>query len=879
MSHSKNNKLTLGAILVASLFATGCAVTPDPIKPRDQAELLKQDRSLVTKSVEPLGASLSMHEAIARGIKYNMDHRQKMLEQAVALGAADLSKFDMLPRVLATAGYSYRDKFLVTETRDADGNVIGTSDISSDRAFTTSGLTLTWSLLDFGISYYNAQQNADKILVASQRRRRTMHMLTQDIQTAYLRAAAAEKLKASLVATINDASEALENARKVEAQGLRPLNDSLRFQKTLLDNVKILRTIDQELSSARVELNRLINAPATSSYKLQDPDSIPVPQSYASTDVQEFEVRALMFNADLSESIYNARIAAKETRKALLSYLPGLTLNYGPQRTDNSYYIDKSWTEGAAQISFNLFNLLAAPAASDLAKAKEEVAQQKRMAMQMAAISQVHLVKQQVESALQLYRLSSDIDAVDSRLAKLAVDREKQGATSKAERVAAESSAIVSRLRKYQALSAVFTASSKMQSTAGLEPEIGSIDSTPLSQIELAVKQSFERWNSGVLPALPPELVADAASAADSVGLTGTASAAAVTQVAAAGSGAAVTATVIPVPVQAKPTEIVLPVVVMPASAQISEAQIIEKTQQWAGAWAAKDFGTYAGFYAQGFQPQQHPGRQAWLDFRQPRVERQGTVQVRLSEVRGFPVAADQIEVQFRQQYAAADTRESSFKRLVWVKEGRDWRILREDTVTELSGQRADRLVAQANQQLQQGESGRAAANFKEALVLNPSLVQARLSLAIVQAGRGEMVPAMDTLEKGLALAPQNPVLTHGLARLQWDAGQQKLARATLERNLAYAQNDPAYHSLYATIVQAAGVHDQAIKHYAVALQSDPDSALWLVGMAISLEALGQRASARQAYERAIATNRLPAGLLGFVEQRLAGGNLNRPLG
>ena len=99
------------AVLVALLLA-GCAFTPKPITPEDQKMLLRQDRVRAQKDVEPVGASLSMHEAIARGLKYNLDHRSKMLEQAIALGTYQLSNYDMLPKVLATAGYNYRNNWL-----------------------------------------------------------------------------------------------------------------------------------------------------------------------------------------------------------------------------------------------------------------------------------------------------------------------------------------------------------------------------------------------------------------------------------------------------------------------------------------------------------------------------------------------------------------------------------------------------------------------------------------------------------------------------------------------------------------------------------------------------------------------------------------------
>ena len=486
---------------------------PKPITADEQQSLLQADRIQAQKDVEPVGNELTLHESVARGLKYNIDYRSKLMEQAIALGTYELSNYDMLPKVLANAGYNYRNNYFITQGIGAYSGqpAVGEPFISSAKTYNNLGLNLNWSLLDFGVSYFNARQNSDRIFVAAEKRRRTMHVLIQDIQTAYLRAAAAQKLKNDLNKTISDANQALKNSQKVEKDGLKTPIEALRYQKSLLDNVKILETIDQELATAKIELNQLINLPATASYKLEDPDKIMAPNAYSNVDPSEFEIRALMYNADLNESLYNARIAVEETRKSLLKLIPGISFNIGPQTTNNSYWINKNWVEGAASVSFNLWNLLAAPGAIKLADQNKELAQQKRMMVQMAVISQVYLAKMGLESSLQLYRRSAEIDQVDSKISKITTDKEKEGAASQAERVAADASAIISKLRKYQALSQLFAASGKMQATAGLEPDITSLNEIRLQDLTSTIKISFDRWNSGKLPPLPVETQSDQA--------------------------------------------------------------------------------------------------------------------------------------------------------------------------------------------------------------------------------------------------------------------------------------------------------------------------------------------------------------------------------
>lgn len=491
------------AILLICLMG-GCAVTPKPISYEEQKELLRSDLLNARFDVEPVGKHLGMNEAVARGLKYNLDYRSKLMEQAIAFGTADLSNYDMLPKLAANAGYNYRNNYFITYATGAETGNPSLSEpfISSAKDYAIGGLSLSWNLLDFGVSYFNAQQNADKVLVASERRRRSMHLLIQDIQVAYLRAASAQHLRSQLVKTIEAADKALKNSKKGEDDGLRNPLDALKYRKSLLDNVKILETISQELASSMVDLNQLINQPANVEYELENPDEIEPPFAFKQMAMEEFEVRALAHNADLKEGIYNARIAVLETRKSLLKLLPGLNLNIGPQASSNTYYINKNWVEGAAQLSFNLWNLVTAPAAKRLSEANEEWVKHKRMMVQMVLIGQVYVAKQQLENAQTLYARSAEIDEVDMQIAKITSNKENEGSVSEAEKVAADASAVVSKLRKHQALTQFFLASGKLQSTTGLEPELDSLTDVSLSDLTRAIGKSFQQWNSGKLPPL-----------------------------------------------------------------------------------------------------------------------------------------------------------------------------------------------------------------------------------------------------------------------------------------------------------------------------------------------------------------------------------------
>lgn len=499
----------LGLTVVASaLLLSGCAsLAPEALKPAEIATTVEADKSALTQGIEPLSGPLSLEEAIARAIKYNADRRFKAMEEAVAYGNFEVGTFDMLPKVVASAGYRERDKDLITRSKDSVTGAPSLANpfISSSRDATTTDLGFSWSLLDFGQSYYAARQNADRVLIAAERRRKALHTLIQDVRTAYWRVVAAQQLSTALRVSIAEAEGALKDARKAEDEKIRSPLEPLRYQRQLLENLRLLETIEQELSTARIELASLTVLPLAREIKVVAPTS-QVNTQWLNLPLEQMEEHALQRNPDLREGMYNARIARQETRRALLRIFPGLSFNYGYKSSDDSYLINQNWTEAGAQISFNLLGLLSAPAQMRLADAGVALADQKRMATQMAILTQLHIARLQYASAAHQFERADAIARVDSRIASHIANQEQAEKQSKLERVSQQTASILSQLRRYQALSNAQAAASRLQSTLGLEPAaiVVAADAAPLAELTATVAAALKGWDEGKLPTPAP---------------------------------------------------------------------------------------------------------------------------------------------------------------------------------------------------------------------------------------------------------------------------------------------------------------------------------------------------------------------------------------
>jgi len=391
---------------------------------------------------------------------------------------------------VAAAGYTGRDKDRVARSSDFVTGLpsLANPSVSQDRAHTVSSLTLSWSLLDYGIASYNARQAGDRLLAASERRRKATHLLVQEVRVAYWRAASAQKLRGDVRAALKLADEAMADSRSAEQEKLRAPLDTLRYQRQLTENMRLLEFIEQELAVARFELSSLMNAPVAQDVALAA-DELPSSKDPLATPAEAMEEQALSQNADLREHVYQRRLAATEARKVVARAYPNLTLSLGKLNDTDSYLTHPSWSEAGVTFSLNLFNLLALPAQRRSAEANIALADQRRLAAHVALIAQVHVAREQLAGARRQFERADTLWKLDDRILEQTLKREEARAGTKLDRVAAQTTAIVSRLRRYQALAQWHGAISRLQATLGVDALPESTDELSLDQLRTQVRE------------------------------------------------------------------------------------------------------------------------------------------------------------------------------------------------------------------------------------------------------------------------------------------------------------------------------------------------------------------------------------------------------
>lgn len=488
------------APLLLALAAAGCAVQPQPLTAEDRQAAVQDGLARMFGAQEPLQGPVTLDEAMARALKYNLDHRVKLMEDAVARRQFDLSGMDLLPRLAASAGYTSRDNELASSSRDiVTGSQSLVPSTSTDRQRTTTDLTLSWNVLDFGVSYYTARQNADRWLAAQERRRKVQHLLMQQTRQAYWQAAGAQQLEDRIGPLLDRVRAALADSRRVEDEKLRSPLEALNYQRQLLDIVRQLEGMRDELAQARPRLASIMNLRPGERFSVAVPPAMDAPP--LALAAEKMEEAALLRRPELVEAQYNERIGALETRKALARLLPGLELSLGAHHDDNSFLVNKDWSEAGLRLSWNLLNVFQAGQIRGLAQAQLDVARQQRLALNMAVLAQVHLARLEFLARARQYDLTQQSHTVEQRILQQTRNAASANAQGRLEEIRAATSAMTTELRLYQAYGALQGAYGQVVATLGLDPLPDTVVGHDLQSLRAAVRASEKAWSEAVNPA------------------------------------------------------------------------------------------------------------------------------------------------------------------------------------------------------------------------------------------------------------------------------------------------------------------------------------------------------------------------------------------
>jgi len=179
----------------------------------------------------------------------------------------------------------------------------------------------------------------------------------------------------------------------------------------------------------------------------------------------------------------------------------------------------------------------------------------------------------------------------------------------------------------------------------------------------------------------------------------------------------------------------------------------------------------------------------------------------------------------------------------------------------------AEAHFRQAAQLLNQARVSEAQSQLVLALRAYPAHGPARQAYVSLLLEQQRIELARQQLQEALAITPGHPAFTLALARIYIESRDYAGALAVMDKAGA-ANKNADFQLLRGVILQRQARYAEAVDAYESAIRAAPQPGATWLGLAISLEGLGRRADAAEAYRRALVAGQLNADAREYAEAK-----------
>jgi len=489
MTASRFHILILACVLIT---VTGCSVAPNPLRKDDIEMIAENDRQLIFQEQEEIEGELTLELAMALALKYNLENRVRLLEEAVANQQLDMSKVEMMPSLAASAGYLERDNVNASRSVSVNTGEESLEPSTSQATETASGrATFSWNLLDFGVSYLQAKQDADRYLIAQKAREKVMLSLMKEVRGAYWQAVAMEQMRGDLDRISGRVDELLAYWEAIREERLRPPIAVLMDIRALIETRRQLDEIRRSIDTASARLANLINARDFKTLNFPEAQSFPELEDVTS-DIEALELVALSNSADYASEIYRVRIDQLESRKAMARLLPGLEFSYGENYDDNDFLLNNRWGEFGVNLTGDLTQLMFTKRIRKFRQTNEELTISRKLAINMAVITGVHISWQDYQNALVQLQRADYLKEIDEQISLLTANAEANRAETGAAAIQNELRAFRSKISQLQSYADAQQAYGSFVVSLGVNPVPPDYQRMSAKELSTVVAQRFK---------------------------------------------------------------------------------------------------------------------------------------------------------------------------------------------------------------------------------------------------------------------------------------------------------------------------------------------------------------------------------------------------
>ena len=469
-----NSKIAVALLLAAA--SSGCSVGPRPLSGEQISYLAAESLQRVTANQDPVTGPITLHEAMARALKYNLDYRLEMAQATLRAADWSLASTDMLPKLMAKAGLSGRDSYLSLAKLDLPTGIeIPAGSTSQDKQVHAEDITFSWNILDFALSYVRAQQAADKYLIAEEVKRKIIQRIIEDTRSAYWRAVSADRMARKVAALEGRTARAVANARNLQRGSEVSPVMALTFERDLIEIQQTLQKLQREHAVAKSQLAALMDVAPGTEFTLGGRDGGIAPPVLG-LNAREMVAEALFNRAEIREIAYERRINNREATAALLELLPGLNPYMADNFDSNHLLLHDQWASWGATAAWNLMRLTQLPARRRLIDARDDLIDSKALAMTMVIITQVQVSRVRHQHFARELETAKDFLDVQTKLVQQLRASAQADSIGEQTLIREELNLVVAEAKRDVMLANLHTSAANVFSSMGLDLQASEID-------------------------------------------------------------------------------------------------------------------------------------------------------------------------------------------------------------------------------------------------------------------------------------------------------------------------------------------------------------------------------------------------------------------
>lgn len=375
-----------------------------------------------------------------------LDRKIELARLAVRAGDVDLANMNMLPKFVASQDYSKRDNSPGGYSIDiASGTQSTSASRSAGAQNTDTSLSLTWNILDFGLSYYRAKQAGNNALIAAEDRRVMTNRLMEDVRTAYWRAVSAQRLEGKIDRLLNKANRALNDSKALSDDGVTDPLNNLRYQRELLLIISEVKTLRREMSVAKSQLAALINLAPGTNFTVVVPSDPTMPRlGMSAGDLTQI---AMLNRPELRTITYEQRNLELDKKSQTLQMLPSIGPFISANATSNDLILNRDWLNAGVRASWDLMSLFRAGTQKDYFAASSALLDARALALTQAVGTQVYVARERYDMLRDEVSAARQFRDVSRKISQSMSDEAVVGTRGLQEGVFEEMNALLAELR------------------------------------------------------------------------------------------------------------------------------------------------------------------------------------------------------------------------------------------------------------------------------------------------------------------------------------------------------------------------------------------------------------------------------------------------